>query len=58
MATFWERDAHSVYSMLSLYFDVILVISHYGFEGVTLVLIASVPFYFLTYQCGNLTDCI
>ena len=59
MATFWERDAHSVYSMFSLYFDiVILVISHFGFEGVTLVLITSVPIYFLTYQCGDSTDCL
>ena len=36
-----------VYSMFSLYFDlkkiVFLVISHIGFEGGTLVLIASVP---------------
>ena len=30
--------------MFSLYFDiVILVISHFGFEGRTLILIASVP---------------
>ena len=40
MATSWEKAAHSVYS---LYFGiVILVISHFGFEGGTLVLIASV----------------
>ena len=45
MATFWERAAHSVYLMFSLYFGlfVILVISHFGFDGWTLVLIASVP---------------
>ena len=44
MATFWERAAHPVYHMFSLYIDiVILVISHFGFEGGTLVLIASVP---------------
>ena len=44
MATFWERAAHSVYRMFSLYFDiVILVISHFVFEGGTLVLIATVP---------------
>ena len=44
MVTFWERDAHSVYRMYSLYFNiVILVISHFGFEGGTLVLIAPVP---------------
>ena len=54
--TFWERAAHSVYRMFSLYLAlliVILVISHFGFEGGTLVLIAPVPsngltFYFLT----------
>ena len=40
MATFWERAAHSVYHLFSLYF---IVISHFGFEGRTLVLIASVP---------------
>ena len=45
MATFWERAAHSVYRMFSLFFllIVILVISHFSFEGGTLVLIASVP---------------
>ena len=37
MATFWERAAHSVYRMLSLYFDL------FGFEGGTLVLIATIP---------------
>ena len=43
MASFWERTAHSVYYMFSLYFNnVILVISHFGFGGGTLVLIASV----------------
>ena len=42
--------------MFSLYFDiVILVISHFGFEGRTLILIASVPghclfFTFYKYQ--------
>ena len=41
MATVWERAAHSVYRMFSVYFDiVILVISHFGFEGVNLDLIA------------------
>ena len=45
MATLWERAAHLEYHMSSLYFDlfVILVISHFGFEGGTSVLIASVP---------------
>ena len=42
VATFWERAAHLVNRMFSLYF-VILVISHFGFEGGTLVLIASAP---------------
>ena len=44
MATFWERNAHLVYRMFSLYCDIIIsVISHFGFEGMTLVIIASVP---------------
>ena len=45
MATFWEIAAHSVYHMfLFIYICiVILVISHFSFEGRTLVLIASVP---------------
>ena len=50
MATFWERAAHSLYCMFSLYFEiVILVISHFGFEGGTLVLIASVPGHYLLF---------
>ena len=52
MATFWERAAHSVYRMFSLYLAlliVILVISHFGFEGGTLVLIAPVPSNGLTF---------
>ena len=43
MATFWERPAHLVdlmFPMLCLF--VALVVSHFGFEGRTLVLIASV----------------
>ena len=36
MATFWEKAAHLIYHMFSLYFD-------FGFEGGTLVLFASVP---------------
>ena len=46
MATFWERAAHLVYHVFSLYYDrlfVILLISNFGFESGTLVLIASVP---------------
>ena len=52
MATFWERAAHSVYRMFSFYFDfniVFLFISHFGFEGGTLVLIASVSGYCLSF---------
>ena len=45
MSTFWERAAHSVYHVFSSYFDffVILIISNFGFEGRTLILIASLP---------------
>ena len=45
MAQFWQRTAHSVYHMFSLYFGfiVILVITHFGFEGGTLLLIAAFP---------------
>ena len=51
--------------MFSLYFDlmlfVILVISHFGFEGRTLIMIASVsghclPFTFQTMQAYMYTD--
>ena len=50
MAAFQEKALHSVYCMFSLYFDiVILVISHFGFEGRTLVLIASVPDHWLSF---------
>ena len=50
MATFWERAARSVYGMFSLCFDiVILVIFHFGFEGGTSVLIASVPDHCLAF---------
>ena len=44
MATFWERVAHSVnrvFSLLCLF--VALVVSHFGVESKTLVMIASVP---------------
>ena len=43
MATFLERAAHSVNRMFSLLCLVALVVSYFGFEGRTLVLIASVP---------------
>ena len=52
MATFWERAAHSVDHMFSLYSSwliVMLVICHFGFEGGTLVLIASVPGHCLSF---------
>ena len=44
VATFWERAAHSVYSMFSLscLFEA-LVVSLFCFEGRTLFLIVSVP---------------
>ena len=44
MATFWERAALSVNRMFSLLclFSA-LIVSDFGFEGRTLVLIASVP---------------
>ena len=44
MASYWERAAHSVNRMFSLFcVFVALVVSHFGFDGWTLVLIASVP---------------
>ena len=44
MATCWEGAAHSVNHVLSLLcIFVILVVSNFGFEGETLVLIAPVP---------------
>ena len=52
MATFWERAAHSIYHMYVLFvfrLIVILVISNFGFEGGTLVLITSVPGHCLSF---------
>ena len=50
MTTFWERAAHSVYRMFSLYCDIVItVISHFGFEGGALDLIASVPGHYLYF---------
>ena len=44
MAIFWERTAHLVNRMFSLLgLFVALVVSHFGFEGKTLVLIT--PFH-------------
>ena len=52
MATFWGRADRSVYHIFSLYFDiVILVISYFGFDGGTLVLIAPVPGNCLPFTC-------
>ena len=63
MATFWERAAHSVNRVFSLYFAYCfcLVISHFGFEGGTLVLIASVPGHCLSFTlhtCGSMRLCV
>ena len=43
MAIFGKRAAHSVNHMVSLYYIVILVASHFGLEGGTFVQIAQVP---------------
>ena len=58
MATFLERAAHSVNHILPFYFDiVILVISHFGFEGGTLVLIAPVPGHCLSFPFYYIHSC-
>ena len=44
MATFWESTAHSdhhIFSLLCLF--VVLVVSHFGFEGGNRIKIAPVP---------------
>ena len=51
MATFWEKAAHSVYHMFSLYFDSLY---HVGFEGGTLVLIASIPGLCLSFTLNTI----
>ena len=47
MATFWEETAHSFNRMFALLllclFFLIFVVSHFGFEGGTVVLIAPDP---------------
>ena len=43
MTTCWERAALYVNCMFDLCLFVILVVSHFCFEGMTLVLIAPVP---------------
>ena len=59
MVIFWERAAHSVYNMFSVFRHfgrgLILVISHFCFEGWTLVLIVSVPGHCLSF---SLNTCI
>ena len=47
MATLWERAAHSVDLILCLF--VILVVSHFDFEGRTFVLIAPDPSHCLLF---------
>ena len=58
MATFWESCSFGLpYVLFVFWLIIILVISHFGFEGGTLVLIASVPdnclsftFQYFTYR--------
>ena len=51
MATVWEGAAYSFYRYVLFAYSliVILVISHFGFEGRTLVLIVSVPVHSLSF---------
>ena len=50
MATFWESAAHLVNRVFSLAcLLAALVVSHFSFEGGTLVLVVSVPDYCLTF---------
>ena len=62
MATFWERAAHSLnraFSSLRVCLFVDLVVFHFGFEGRTLVLIASVPGHCLPFTfCLVLPPCL
>ena len=58
MATFWERAAHSfncMFSLLCLF--VALVDSNFGFEGRTMILIASVPGHCLSFTCYDTVRC-
>ena len=56
MATFWNIAAHSIYRLLSLLcLFVALVVSHFGFEGRTLVLIVSVQSHFFNYSACTKT---
>ena len=48
--TVWARAAHSVNRMFSLLcLFVTFVVSHFGFEGGTLVLIATVPSHYFPF---------
>ena len=54
MATFWERADHSVNRMFSLLcLFVALVVSQFGFEDRTLVLIVSVHGHCLLFTLGR-----
>ena len=54
MVTFWERAAHSVNRVSSLFcLFVAFVVSHFVFEGRSLVLIASVPCHCLLFTFLN-----
>ena len=63
MGTLWERAAHSLNHVLSLLcLFIALVVSHFGFEGRTMALIASFPghclpftFWILIYRKGKMT---
>ena len=58
MATFWERAAHSVNHMFSLYFEIVnLVISNFGFDGRSLFLIVSVPGQWLPFTFQDIGCC-
>ena len=50
MATSWERAAHLANDVLFvLYLICNLVVSHFGFEGGTIVLIAPIPGHCLSF---------
>ena len=47
MATFWERATHSVKFIVLFALCIFFSLSHLGFDGVTLILIAQGPSYCL-----------
>ena len=53
MVTFWERAAHSVNRMFSfvlcIHIIIIVVITHFDFQNRILVLIVSVPGYWVLF---------